>query len=199
MVPNQTLVFDGDGKERKEDDLIAYTWDKFLRTGDDRWPARLPMTKAAVRAMDAATEFLASDAGGKTTVENFVVAGASKRGWTTWTTAIVDRRVIAICPLVIDILNTEQSMIHHYQAYGFFAPAVGDYSRHGIMDWTGTRESRALYAIEDPYSYRDRLELPKLLVNACGDQFFLPDSSQFYFGDLPGVNTCAMCRTPTIR
>jgi PhoPQ-activated pathogenicity-related protein len=187
MVPNQSLVFDGDGKERKEDDLIAYTWDKFLRTGDERWPARLPMTKAAVRAMDAAIEFLATDAGGQTTVENFVVAGASKRGWTTWTTAIVDQRVVAICPLVIDILNTEKSMAHHYQAYGFFAPAVGDYSRHGIMDWTGTRESRALYAIEDPYSYRDRLDLPKLLVNACGDQFFLPDSSQFYFGDLPGV------------
>jgi hypothetical protein len=26
---------------------------QFLRTGDERWPARLPMTKAVVRAMDA--------------------------------------------------------------------------------------------------------------------------------------------------
>ena len=24
------------------------------------------------------------------------------------------------------------------------------------------------------------------MLNACGDQFFLPDSSQFYFDDLPG-------------
>lgn len=100
---------------------------------------------------------------------------------------MVDRRVVGICPLVIDVLNVEASMTHHYRAYGFFAPAVGDYARQGIMDWIGTPESKALYAIEDPLSYRDRLTLPKLLVNACGDQFFLPDSSQLYFDQLPGV------------
>jgi PhoPQ-activated pathogenicity-related protein len=187
MVPNQSLIFGGDGRERKEDDLIAYTWDKFLRTGDERWPARLPMTKAAVRAMDTTTAFLASAEGGRASVETFMVTGASKRGWTAWSTAIVDRRVVAICPMVIDVLNVEPSMLHHYRAYGFYAPAVGDYSAHGIMDWMGTDESKALYAIEDPYSYRDRLTLPKLLMNACGDQFFLPDSSQFYFDQLPGA------------
>ena len=32
-----------DGKERYEDDLIAYTWDKFLRSGEACWLARLPM------------------------------------------------------------------------------------------------------------------------------------------------------------
>lgn len=186
MVPNQSLVFGQDGHERKEDDLIAYTWDRFLRTGDERWPARLPMTKAAVRAMDATTAFLASAEGGDAKVDTFVVAGASKRGWTTWSTAIVDRRVVAICPMVIDILNVETSIQHHFRAYGFYAPAVGDYSAHHIMDWIGTPESKALYAIEDPFAYRDRLALPKLLLNACGDQFFLPDSSQFYFDELPG-------------
>lgn len=186
MVPNQTLVFHDDGIERKEDDLIAYTWNQFLRTGDERWPARLPMTKAAVRSMDAVTEFLASDEGGAVKVESFVVAGASKRGWTTWTTAAVDRRVVAICPIVIDVLNIERAMDHHFSAYGFYAPAVGDYERHGIMKWSGSPEAQALYAIEDPFSYRDRLTMPKLLINATGDQFFLPDSSQFYFNQLGG-------------
>jgi PhoPQ-activated pathogenicity-related protein len=28
--------------------------------------------------------------------------------------------------------------------------------------------------------------MPKLIVSSAGDQFFLPDSSQFYFDDLPG-------------
>ena len=28
--------------------------------------------------------------------------------------------------------------------------------------------------------------MPKLIINAAGDQFFLPDSSQFYFDGLPG-------------
>jgi PhoPQ-activated pathogenicity-related protein len=186
MVPNQPLTFHGDGKPRTEDDLIAYTWDQFLRTGEARWLARLPMTKAAVRAMDATTAFLASPEGGAAKVDTFVVTGASKRGWTAWTTAAVDRRVVALAPIVIDVLNVAPSMDHHFRAYGFYAPAVGDYVRHHIMDWNGTPELKALYAIEDPFAYRDRLTLPKLLINACGDQFFLPDSSQFYFGALPG-------------
>ncbi len=38
----------------------------------------------------------------------------------------------------------------------------------------------------DPYAYRDRFTIPKCVINATGDQFFCPDSSQFYFNDLPG-------------
>lgn len=186
MVPNQPLIFDKDGRERVEDDLIAYTWDKYLRTGDERWPARLPMTKAAVRAMDTVTAWTRSAEGGGKGVERFVVAGGSKRGWTTWTTGIVDKRVVAIVPIVIDVLNMQPSMLHHFQAYGFFAPAVGNYTEQGIMDWLGTPEMKALQRIEDPFFYKDRLNLPKLIINACGDQFFLPDSSQFYFDQLPG-------------
>jgi PhoPQ-activated pathogenicity-related protein len=187
MVPNQPLIFHGDGQPRTEDDQIAYAWDQYLRTGEERWLSRLPMTKAVVRAMDAVTAFLASEEGGRATVDKFVVAGGSKRGWTAWTAAAVDRRVVAINPIVIDILNVEASLRHHHRAYGFYAPAVGDYVRHGILDWFGTPEPKALFAIEDPFSYRDRLALPKLIINACGDQFFPPDSSQFYFDDLPGV------------
>jgi len=197
LVPNQPVVFKDDAtrKPRSEDDFIAYTWDKFLRTGDERWPARLPMTKSAVRAMDAVTEFAASPQGGGNRVSRFVVSGASKRGWTAWATAAVDRRVVALVPAVIDMLNAEPSFVHHYRAYGGWSDAVNDYVQHGIMDWMGTPEFRKLMKIEEPYEYRDRLTMPKLLLNASGDQFFLPDSSQFYFDDLPGRRTCAMCPT----
>lgn len=186
MVPNQPLIFGNDGRERVEDDLIAYTWDKYLRTGDEKWPARLPMTKSAVRAMDTVTAFTKSAEGGGAAVETFVVAGASKRGWTTWATAAVDKRVVAICPIVIDLLNVEPSFQHHYKAYGFYAPAVENYVEQGIMNWQGTPEYRALMKIEEPFEYRDRLTMPKLMLNACGDQFFLPDSAQFYFDRLRG-------------
>jgi PhoPQ-activated pathogenicity-related protein len=188
LVPNQPIVFKDDpaAKPRYEDDLIAFTWDKYLRTGDDRWPARLPMTKSAVRAMDAVTAFAATPEGGGARVARFVVSGGSKRGWTTWTTAAVDSRVVAIAPLVIDMLNVEPSFVHHWQAYGEWSDAVKDYVDHKIMDWMGTPEFRALMKIEEPYEYRDRLTLPKLIVNAAGDEFFLPDSSRFYFDDLRG-------------
>ena len=69
MVPNQPLSFpDAKKKDMVEDEFIAYTWDKFLRTGNEMWPARLPMTKSAVKAMDAVTEFMKSEAGGKLVV-----------------------------------------------------------------------------------------------------------------------------------
>jgi PhoPQ-activated pathogenicity-related protein len=188
LVPNQPVIFKDDPtrKPRSEDDFIAYTWDKFLRTGDEKWPARLPMTKSAVRAMDAVTAFTATAEGGAKPVTRFVVSGASKRGWTTWATAATDRRVIAIAPAVIDMLNIEPSFVHHWRVYGAWSDAVNDYVEHKIMGWMGTPEFRALMRIEEPYEYRDRLTMPKFMINASGDQFFLPDSSQFYFDDLRG-------------
>jgi PhoPQ-activated pathogenicity-related protein len=187
MVPNQPLLFAGETQDRSEDALIAYTWDKYLRTGDEKWPARLPMTKAAVRAMDTVIAFCGSAEGGHLNVDGFVVAGGSKRGWTTWATAAVDMRVVAIVPIVIDVLNIQPSMLHHYAAYGFWAPSIDDYTAFRIMDWTGTPQYGALMRIEEPYEYRKRFTMPKFLINASGDQFFLPDSAQFYFNDLPGV------------
>src|SRR5262249_40937636 len=110
MIENQALPFSDDKKHRVEDEFIAYTWDKFLKTGDETWPARLPMTKAAVRAMDTVISFCGGEEGGKTKIDGFVVAGGSKRGWTTWTTAAVDKRVVALVPMVIDLLNVEPSV-----------------------------------------------------------------------------------------
>lgn len=186
QVPNQELKFAGEENGRVEDESIAYTWDKFLRTGDEEWPLQLPMTKSAVKAMDAITGFCAGDRAGNRKVERFVVAGGSKRGWTTWLTAAVDKRVIAIAPIVIDMLNVVPSFRHHYQVYGFFAPAVGDYVEMGIMDWMGTDQYKALTGMVEPYEYRQRLTLPKYIVNAAGDQFFVPDSHRFYYDDLIG-------------
>jgi PhoPQ-activated pathogenicity-related protein len=186
MVPNQPLTFAGDSIPRKEDAIIAYTWDKFMRTGDETWPLRLPMTKAVVRAMDVMTTFCAGLETGKPAVEKYVLIGGSKRGWAAWTTAAIDDRIVAVVPASIDVLNVEASFEHHFRSYGFWAPALKDYTDMGIMDWSGTPQFRALMEIEDPYSYRDRLTMPKFIVNSTGDQYFLPDSSQFYFPGLKG-------------
>ncbi len=191
MVPNQPLKFpdefDDRYKEegRYEDELIAYTWDKYLKTGDELWPLRLPMVKSAVRAMDTVTLFCYGEDAGNITVDQFVVAGGSKRGWTTWMTAVVDPRVVGICPIVIDMLNLEKSFEHHWRAYGFWAPAVSDYVDMKLMKHMGTPKYGELMKLVEPYEYRSRLTMPKLMLNATGDQFFLPDSSQFYFDDLP--------------
>lgn len=190
MVPNQPLHFsDSKDKGRSEDDLVAYSRVRQMQSGDDEWLVRLAMVKSGVRAMDAVQEFLASDAGGKLKIDQFVVSGGSKRGWTTWLVAAVDKRVIAIMPTVIDALNSEAITKHHYEAYGFFSPALQDYVDHKLFpDKIGTPEYQRILAIEDPYVYlkRERLKIPKYLVHASGDQFFLPDNSQFYYDKIQG-------------
>ena len=185
-VPNEPLVFTGETKERTEDEIIAYTWVKYLKTGDETWPLHIPMTKAAVRAMDTITAFSATPPGGSVHVEKFVVAGGSKRGWTTWTTAAVDKRVVAIVPMVIDMLNSVKSFEHHFQAYGYYSEAVKDYQNMGLMNVSNTPQYAALMRLEEPFSYRDRFTIPKMIMNSAGDQYFLPDSSQYYFDELPG-------------
>ena len=187
-IPFQPLNYVNDEKDdRFEDDLIAYGWRQYLEGGakdeDVEWLAHIPMTRAVVRAMDVVQE-ISMDL--SKPVDSFVVAGASKRGWATWTTAIVDERVIAIIPVVIDMLNVESSFNHHWRCYGAWSPAINDYINEGIMDWTGSKEYARLLELVEPYSFIDQLTLPKFLINATGDEFFITDSWQFYWDDLVG-------------
>lgn len=195
QIPNQPLHFVGDTDERykesgrSEDELIAFGWDKFLVGGDPIWLARLPMTKAVVRAMDLVQKEYPN-------VKSFFVAGGSKRGWTTWTVAAVDKRVVGIAPAVIDVLNVDDSLESHRRAYGFWAPAIGDYESMDILSRIHTPEFAKLQEVVDPYSYRERLTMPKYILNSAGDQFFTPDSWKFYFDGLQGEKyLCYMANT----
>lgn len=185
-VPNQPLIFlaDEELRRRTEDDILAFCWAQYLEHGDPEWLALLPMTKSAVRAMDTITDFCASLENVRPPVNRFVVSGGSKRGWTTWLTAVVDDRVVAIAPQVIDLLNTKPSMKHHFGAYGEYSHAIFPYVENRITDAMDTPEIEASLAIIDPYAYRQHLAIPKLILNSTGDQFFLPDSSQFYYDEL---------------
>lgn len=189
-VPNQpTRLLTGDKpdtKPRWEDDLLAESWVTAAETGDPTWIIHLAMVESAAAAMDAAQQFLSTEQGGGLNIEDFVVTGGSKRGWTTWLTAAVDDRVRAIIPLVIDTLNLPATMKHHWEAYGFWAPAIGDYTKRRLFESLGSPEGRGLREIVDPYLYRDRLTMPKFLLNSGGDQYFLPDTTRYYLGDLPG-------------
>lgn len=194
MVPNQPLVFaDDPGNRRYEDAIIAYTFDKYVKRGDATWPLLLPMVKSAVRAMDTIQDHLPKATDGKLKINHFVVSGGSKRGWTTWLTAAVDKRVRAIAPIVIDVLNMDVQMNHHFAAYGFYSTAIEDYEHLDIFSRLNTAEGQKLITFVDPYEYRRRYTMPKFLINSSGDQFFLPDSAQFYYDDLPGEKHLLYC------
>ncbi|MEX0978278.1 MAG: PhoPQ-activated protein PqaA family protein [Pirellulales bacterium] len=197
-VPNEPVIFTDETISRTEDAIIAYTFDKYMthlgEPGNETWPLLLPMVKSAVRAMDSVQDFVPGVTGGAT-IDDFVVFGGSKRGWTTWLTAAVDDRVRAILPGVIDVLNIGPQMVHHYNAYGFFSYAIEEYDAPplgmGIFQRLLTTEGRELFRIVDPYRYLNNGrfdDMPILIANSSGDQFFVSDSGQFYLSDVPGAN-----------
>lgn len=178
-VPNQPL-FGG----LSEDALISYTFMEFAKSGDKTWPALLPMTKSAVRAMTAVQEIAKKQ--WDIDVKEFMVTGGSKRGWTTWLTAAVDKRVRAIAPLVYDILNFPKQLPHQVATWGKYSEMIGDYSSKGLTEMLSTAEGQTLTTIVDPYFYRERFKMPKMIVNGANDRYWVIDAAQFYFNDLPG-------------
>jgi PhoPQ-activated pathogenicity-related protein len=187
QVPNEALQFlqEPGSPRRSEDGIIAYTWWHFLNNpSEPEWLLRLPMTKAAVRALDTIQAY--ADQEMSLNVEKFVVAGASKRGWTTWTTGIVDTRVQAIVPMVMDLLNFKKSCHHHYRSLGGWTFAFGDYYALNFTMEIDNPNLELMADIIDPYSYLDRLTMPKMVMTSSGDEFFLPDDSHYWFKDMPG-------------
>ncbi|MHC4619999.1 MAG: PhoPQ-activated protein PqaA family protein [Planctomycetota bacterium] len=185
-VPNQPLQFSDELAPRIEDEIIAYSWDKFLDGGDVRWVVQLPMVKSVVRCMDAVQGFVGNYAVVTKTIDYFVLTGGSKRAWTAWLTAAVDLRVTGLAPIVGDLLNMKRSFPHHWATYGFWAEALAPYEEMGIFDRLATPEGAALLEVVDPFEYVDRLSIPKFIVNSAGDDFFVPDSIQYYIDGLLG-------------
>ena len=179
QVPNQPL-FGG----KYEDAIIAYTFDKFLESGEADWPLLLPMVKSAVRAMDTVQAVIRDKF--KIEMEKFIVTGASKRGWTTYLAAVTDERVIAIAPMVFDVLNIEKQMDHQFKTYGRFSEKVRDYTNRRIQERIQTDRGRSLTRIIDPFVHRQRLNMPKLIVLGTNDPYWTADSANLYFDDLPG-------------
>ncbi len=168
----------------KEDQIISLTFDEYLKSGDEEWPLLLPMTKAAVRAMDAVQEFTKKE--WRMSISQFIVTGASKRGWTTWLTGAADKRVIAIAPMVIDVLNMGAQMKHQREAYGGYSEQIVDYTRLNIPERMDTDQGHKLLAIVDPYSYREQLTMPKLILLGTNDPYWTLDSLNLYYDDLLG-------------
>ncbi len=178
-VPNQPL-FNG----RNEDALIAYTFDQYLKTGDETWPLLLPMVKSAVRAMDAVQAYAQAEYGQK--VEKFVVTGVSKRGWTTWLSAAADPRVAAIAPAVIDMLNMKAQTEWTQKVYGRQSEKIRAYTDLKLVEKMDTPQMVALRGLVDPYSYRRNYRLPKLILLGTNDPFWTVEALKHYWYDLPG-------------
>ncbi|AVR29121.1 PhoPQ-activated pathogenicity-related family protein [Burkholderia thailandensis] len=194
-VPNQLLTYAGDGKPKAEDDSVARSWTLFMQSPHTRatMPLHVPMAASVWRAMSLAERELTTLG-----IHRFVVSGISKRAWTTWLALIGDKRIDAIAPFAIDLLSTRAALDNMYRSYGGNWPlAFYPYYAEGIDRTLDSRAFGLLMRIEDPLSYLgtrhgSRLAVPKYIVNASGDDFFVPDNSQLYFDKLPGAKALRM-------
>ena len=175
-----------------EDRIISFTFMQFFLTNDSEWLLLLPMTKSAVRAMDAVQDYCRQE--WSLDVKNFTVTGASKRGWTTWLTAAVDPRVNTLAPMVIDTLNFESQSKHQLETYGKFSEQLRDYSDKGLNQLLGTERGKRLQSIVDPYSYRQILKQPKFILLGTNDRYWTLDSLNLYWDALQGEKY--VCYTP---
>ncbi|SHF22229.1 PhoPQ-activated pathogenicity-related protein [Mariniphaga anaerophila] len=181
QVPNQPLYGD-----MTEDELISYTFHNYRKDKDFTWPLLFPMVKSAVRSMDAVQAFSKETLNHN--INRFVVSGASKRGWTTWLTGASDSRVEAIAPMVIDMLNMPKSITYHLDAWGSYSIQIQDYVNLGIAQDVNTPDGQELATMVDPYSYRKKLTMPKLIFNGTNDEYWPADAIKHYLDEIPGEN-----------
>ncbi|MDR0712674.1 MAG: PhoPQ-activated pathogenicity-related family protein [Bacteroidales bacterium] len=189
QVPNQPL-YGG----LNEDALISYTLNGFRKDGDFSWPLLFPMVKSARKAMDAVQEFTEQKTG--VVIRRFVVAGASKRGWATWLTgASQDPRVIAIAPMVIDVLNMPATLEYQKEMYGgAYSEEIQDYVKLEIPQVIKSEFGQSVVEMIDPYSYRTKLTMPKMLFMGTNDPYWTIDAVKLYIDEIPGQNY--LCYVP---
>jgi PhoPQ-activated pathogenicity-related protein len=181
QVPNQPLY-----DNLTEDALISRTLHNYLTDHDFSWPLLFPMTKSAIRAMDVIQRFSKKMVHRK--IKGFIVSGASKRGWTSWLTGASDPRVVAIGPMVIDMLNMSVNIEYQKKVWGDYSVEIEDYVKLGIAQSLSTPGGNDLVKMIDPYSYRKYLTMPKMIFMGTNDTYWPVDAVKNYIDSIPGDN-----------
>ena len=175
-IPNQPLW------NMKEDDLIAHTFGQYLETKDDTWPLLFPMTKSAIVSMNVVQKVAKQNG---LQFDKFVVTGASKRGWTTWLTAASgDRRIVGIAPMVFPNLKFDKQMKKQMTDWGKYSDQIADYTNRGLQAQLETKTGQDLMNMVDPYSYREKIKMPTLIVNGTNDPYWTVDATSVFWNDL---------------
>jgi PhoPQ-activated pathogenicity-related protein len=168
--------------------LLFYTLGKFVETSEEDWPLLFPMVKSVVASINATQQYLETR---HVSMEKFFMFGISKLGWVTYLTAAIDPRIFAIVPMAYDNLNFQKQLEHRMENWGANDESVSsdvDLAFSQAWNLLNSEKGRRLVRIVDPYSYIERLTMPKLIVEGTNDELWPVDAGWLYFHDLPGKN-----------
>lgn len=193
QIPNQPMTFSDDPTHTLKygDGIEGWTMKMFLQNSSEpEILLRLPCTKAVVRGFDTVINYAKMVAGVE--IKKFIISGASKGGWTVWTVAAVDKRVIGMAPVVNDMLNVHKNLHHHFRSLGGWSFPLEKFQLLNITGHLDSPNMQKLLSVTDPFAYKDRLTMPKLIICASGDEFFLLDDSHYFLEQLPGLTYLRM-------
>lgn len=173
-VPNQPL------DDRREDDLIAHTFERFLDTGDPDDLALTPMVRSVFAALHIVPELTEGQ------MRDAVVGGASKRGWTTWLVGASGHPAVkGLVPVVFDNLRMAEQTLRQQEQWGTTSPMIDDYVRRDLHVRASEPEGRRLVQTVDPYHHLEQVEVPALVVNGTNDPYWTADALTVYLDELP--------------
>ena len=193
--PNQPMYYleeKARNLKRTEDAVIAYSWRHFIDNPTDyQWILQIPMNKAIINTFNAVQHFTENSIYG-ITLQNYVISGDSKRGWTSWLTAALDQRVIGSLPKVFDLVRTRETLHGHYRALGGWSFAFNPYYNENLTNHLDDQIFEELQCFIDPddwtYQYQNR-NLPIYHTGATGDEFFLVTDINVWLEDYLRTHT----------
>ena len=195
QIPNQPMLYPSDPQQvhRTEDPMIAWAWNEYLNmpdgARDPTWLPRLPMTKAAFQVMRGAQEFLQEQNFAE--IDGWFVAGASKRGWTTWTVGMATCHqpwcvnIVGIAPIVPVVPDVKELIHWMWRAYGGFTFAFQDYTRVNLTERVDTPAMQELQHTVDPKYFLPQLSrYPKFIMISSDDEFMMMDWSEMWYDEM---------------
>jgi PhoPQ-activated pathogenicity-related protein len=72
------------------------------------------------------------------------------------------------------------------KSFGKFSDQIADYTKAKLVPFPDVPEAKKLWEMVDPYSYRDKLTLPKFIVNGANDPYWTTDALNLYWDGLKG-------------
>jgi len=77
-------------------------------------------------------------------------------------------------------------MPHQLEAFGGYSNRISPYTKRALVPLPETPEGIRLWSMVDPWVYREKLTLPKLIINGANDPYWTTDALNLYWDDLKG-------------